>query len=189
MTLLNRWALLNQVILNRLVFIKNHKGVLLSNINKTMSELMDLLPQQGKVEWMGIRPEKKKAIQSMENIIVTNMGLEGDHYAGRSGKRSVTLIQAEHIETIASLLHREKVNPEDLRRNIVIRGINLLALKNREFKIGTAILKMTGLCHPCSRMEQIFGEGGYNAVRGHGGINASVVKTGVIKINDTVSVI
>jgi len=154
-----------------------------------MSELMGALPQSGCVEWIGIRPEKKKAVQSVKVIVVSNMGLEGDHYAGRSGKRSVTLIQAEHIETIASLLHREKIKPEDLRRNIVVRGINLLALKNREFKIGTAILKTTGLCHPCSRMEQTFGDGGYNAVRGHGGINASVVKTGVIKINDTVSVV
>lgn len=158
-------------------------------MSKKISELKDLLPQQGRVEWIGIRPEKKKAIQSMEKTVVMKIGLEGDHYAGSSGKRSVTLIQAEHIETIASLLHREKINPEDLRRNIVVSGINLLALKNREFKIGTAILKTMGLCHPCSRMEEIFGEGGYNAVRGHGGITASVVKTGVIKIDDTVSVI
>ena len=96
-----------------------------------MPELMNNLPQQGKVEWIGIRPEKKKAVQSVENIAVTNTGLDGDHYAGGSGKRSVTLIQAEHIETIASLLHREKIKPEDLRRNIVVRGINLLALKSQ----------------------------------------------------------
>jgi len=158
-------------------------------INKTKSELRNMLPQQGCVKWIGIRSAKNEAVQSMEKIVMTKKGIEGDHYAGSSGKRSVTLIQAEHIETIASLLHREKINPEDLRRNIVVSEINLLALKNREFKIGTVILKTTGLCHPCSRMEDIFGEGGYNAVRGHGGITASVVKTGVIKIDDTVSVI
>ncbi|PCI06514.1 MAG: hypothetical protein COB77_06760 [Gammaproteobacteria bacterium] len=99
------------------------------------------------------------------------------------------MIQAEHLLTISSLLHKDEVQPAELRRNIVVSGINLLALKNREFKIGTSIFKMTGLCHPCSRMEEVLGEGGYNAVRGHGGINACVISTGVIELLDTVEVL
>ena len=152
-------------------------------------QLIQSLPQQGRVEWIGIRPEKRKPLKVLEKVTVIKKGLEGDHYAGSSGKRSVTLIQAEHITAIASLLHREKINPLDLRRNIVVSGINLLALKEREFKIGSAILKMTGLCHPCSRMEENFGEGGYNAMRGHGGINACVILPGKIKLNDKVEII
>jgi len=146
---------------------------------QTIKQLLRNLPQKGKVEWIGIRPEKRKDVAVVETVSVIDKGLEGDHYAGRSGKRSVTLIQQEHIVTIASLLHKKTIEPESLRRNIVVSGINLLALKDREFKIGTAILKMTGLCHPCSRMEETFGEGGYNAVRGHGGINASVIRPGI----------
>ena len=152
----------------------------------TLKQLMKNLPQQGKVEWIGIRQEKRKALTELERVIVLSGGLDGDHYAGRSGNRSVTLIQAEHLPVIASLLHRPEIDPQILRRNIVISGINLLALKDREFEIGTAVLKMTGLCHPCSRMEENFGKGGYNAVRGHGGINASVVVPGEIKLNDEV---
>jgi MOSC domain-containing protein YiiM len=152
----------------------------------TLKQLMKNLPQQGEVEWIGIRPEKRTALEEVDRVVVLASGLDGDHYAGRSGNRSVTLIQAEHLPVIASLLHRPKVEPQMLRRNIVISGINLMALKDREFKIGSAVLKMTGLCHPCSRMEEYFGEGGYNAVRGHGGINASVVLTGEIKLHDAV---
>ena len=155
----------------------------------TLKQLMLNLPQQGKVEWIGVRPEKRKALNILNSVSVLEHGLEGDHYAGSSGNRSVTLIQQEHINTIASLLHIDTVDPIELRRNIVVSGINLLALKGREFKIGTAILKMTGLCHPCSRMEQAFGEGGYNAVRGHGGINAKVISPGVIYLQDKVEVI
>jgi MOSC domain-containing protein YiiM len=147
------------------------------------------LPQCGKVEWIGIRLEKRKPLIVVNNVTVLERGLEGDHYSGRSGNRSVTLIQQEHIKVIASLLHKDKIDPAELRRNIVVSGINLLALKNREFKIGTAVLRMTGLCHPCSRMEETFGDGGYNAVRGHGGINACVVSPGIIKLNDLVEVI
>ena len=152
----------------------------------TLKDLIQNLPQQGRVEWIGVRPDKKAALQVVDTVKVLAKGLNGDHYAGRSGNRSVTLIQAEHIETIASLLHKNKINPVELRRNIVISGINLLALKDREFKIGTAVLKMTGLCHPCSRMEEILGGGGYNAVRGHGGINACVILPGTIKLGDNV---
>ena len=152
-------------------------------------QLMQNLPQKGRVEWIGIRPEKRKPLKIIEIITVLENGLKGDHYAGRSGNRSVTLIQQEHMAVIASLLHRDKIDPVELRRNIVVSGINLLALKDREFKIGTAILKMTGLCHPCSRMEEAFGKGGYNAVRGHGGINASVVSPGIIKLQDKAEVV
>ncbi|MFV2004261.1 MAG: MOSC domain-containing protein [Gammaproteobacteria bacterium] len=150
----------------------------------SLKQLMQNLPQTGRVEWIGVRPQKREPLIAIEQVTVLENGLENDHYAGRSGNRSVTLIQKEHIETVASLLHRDKIEPAELRRNIVVSGINLLALKDREFKVGTAVLKMTGLCHPCSRMEEVFGEGGYNAVRGHGGINACVVSPGIIKIND-----
>ncbi len=149
---------------------------------------MQNLPQQGTVEWISVRPKKRAAIVSLESVKVLPQGLEGDHYAGRSGNRSVTLIQQEHISTIASLLHKQQISPEDLRRNIVVSGINLLALQGRTFSIGTAVLQMTGLCHPCSRMEETFGAGGYNAVRGHGGINARVISPGEIKLGDRVLV-
>jgi MOSC domain-containing protein YiiM len=154
-----------------------------------LKQLIQNLPQQGQVEWIAIRPEKRKPLQALKKVSVIETGLDGDHYAGSSGNRSVTLIQAEHITAIASLLHKDKIDPLDLRRNIVVSGINLLALKDREFRIGSAILKMTGLCHPCSRMEETFGGGGYNAVRGHGGINARVVQPGEINLKDKVEAI
>ena len=155
----------------------------------SLKDLRQNLPQQGRVEWIGVRPDKKAPLQVVDTVRVLVKGLQGDHYAGRSGNRSVTLIQAEHIATITSLLHEDRIDPAELRRNIVISGINLLALKDREFKIGSAVLKMTGLCHPCSRMEKNLGEGGYNAVRGHGGINACVISPGLIKLGDNVEVI
>ncbi len=125
----------------------------------TIKQLKENLPQQGKVEWLSVRPQRKKPVQIISQVAANTNGLEGDHYNGRSGKRSITLIQAEHISVIAALLHKEVIDPAVLRRNIVVSGINLQAFKNRSFKIGDVILKMTGLCHPCSRMEEVLGEG------------------------------
>ena len=79
------------------------------------------------------------------------------------------------------------IDPSLTRRNIVVSGINLLALKERQFIIGAdVILETTGLCHPCSRMEENLGAGGYNAMRGHGGITAKVIQGGTIQAGDPI---
>lgn len=124
----------------------------------------------------------------MTSVEATVERLEGDHYNGRSGKRHVTLIQSEHLDAIASYLGIESVSPEQLRRNIVVRGINLLALRDRTVSVGEAILGITDICAPCSRMEETFGAGGYNAVRGHGGVTARILQPGLIRIGDEVAV-
>jgi hypothetical protein len=36
-------------------------------------------------------------------------------------------------------------------------GINLLALKDKRIRIGDVEMEVTGLCHPCSRMEELLG--------------------------------
>ena len=114
-------------------------------------------------------------------------GIVGDRFNGKPGSaRQVTLIQKEHLLAIGGMLHREEVAPELPRRNIVVAGINLLALKDKSFQIGEAILKYTGLCQPCSKMEETLGPGGYNAVRGHGGITATVLQDGLIRRGDQV---
>jgi len=68
-----------------------------------------------------------------------------------------------------------------------VSGLNLLALKNRQIQIGDeVILDITGECHPCSRMEEELGPGGYNAMRGYGGLTAHIAQGGVIRVGDVV---
>ncbi len=145
------------------------------------------LPQVGTVNFISIRPAKKADIEVLDEVEVKEgKGLVGDHYSGSSGKRQVTLIQAEHLQAVAGILGEAGIDPRLTRRNIVVSGINLLALKDRQFQIGTAILETTGPCEPCTRMEENFGPGGYNAMRGHGGICTRVIKGGVIRKGDHV---
>lgn len=153
----------------------------------SLQNLIDTLPQQGTVEWIGIRGSRNAPLTSVKQIEVnTQHGLTGDHYSKISGKRQVTLIQAEHLDAVASMLGIDTVMPGTVRRNITVSGINLLALKDKHFKVGEVTLAFTGLCHPCSRMETLLGPGGYNAMRGHGGITAQILKGGVIRVGDAV---
>ncbi|TRX53772.1 MOSC domain-containing protein [Fulvivirga sp. M361] len=152
-----------------------------------IKELTSNYYQTGKVTWIGIRMLRKEPLIAVDRIsIKMGIGLEGDHYTSENGKRQVTLIQKEHIDAVCSFLNRKELHPSLLRRNIVVSGVNLYALKGKNFKIGNATLTYTGECHPCSRMEKDLGRGGYNALRGHGGITASVLEGGEIKLGDAV---
>lgn len=154
---------------------------------QSLQELFDTLPQQGRVDWIGVRPAKYETLLSLETVWAEqDVGLDGDRYASRGGKRQVTLIQSEHLVAVASMLGRQSLEPGAVRRNIAISGLNLLALKKQQFAIGEAIFEYTGLCHPCSRMEAILGPGGYNAMRGHGGITTRVIQGGRIGLGDRV---
>jgi len=153
-----------------------------------LKELLESVPNVGKVEWIGTPPARRGEIETRQQADVEmKIGLVDDHHA-QSGKsqRQVTLIQQEHLETVARLLGRESVDPALLRRNIVVSGVNLLSLKHARFQIGEVVLEGTGPCAPCSLMEENLGPGGYSAMRGHGGITTVVVQPGTIRIGDEV---
>lgn len=153
-----------------------------------MNELLSAIPQLGRVEWIGCSAQREAEIQAVPRVAVeVGTGIVGDHHAlGGNSQRQVTLIQAEHLPIIASLSGVDTVRPEQCRRNIVVAGLNLLSVKTRRFQIGNVVLEGTGPCAPCSRMLQTIGPGGYQAMRGHGGITAVVVEGGSIEVGDLV---
>lgn len=87
---------------------------------------------------------------------------------------------------IATLSGHASVEPATLRRNLVVSGIPLIALKGRRFRVGEVVLEGTESCDPCSLMEALLGPGGYNAMRGHGGLCARILQGGTIRRGDTV---
>lgn len=159
---------------------------------QTLADLIHTLPQIGKLEWIGIRLTHRGEVIGLRQVkALKGLGLEGDHYSHNKtpnleAKRQVTLIQAEHLPAVASMLGRTTVTAEQTRRNLIISGINLLALKDKTFQIGQVLLAYSGPCHPCTRMEETFGPGGYNALRGHGGITARILNDGNLHVGDQV---
>lgn len=157
------------------------------NPSSLLAKLLDAPVRPGRVAWIGVRPERRAEMTVLESVeFDPEHGIVGDRYGREGGVRQVTLVQAEHLAVIASHLGLARILPQSLRRNVVTEGINLLALKERRFSVGTAVLEATGECHPCSRMEENLGTGGYNAVRGLGGITARVIRGGQIRLGDGV---
>lgn len=149
-----------------------------------LKEMMARWAVDGAIDWIGVRPERGAPMQSLDRVEITPDGLVGDR--ARAGKRAVTLLQGEHLPVIASFLGRASVEPAILRRNLVVRGLNLAGLRGREVQVGSAVLRITVICAPCSQMERAFGHGGYGAVRGHGGWCAEVMTPGHVAIGDVV---
>jgi MOSC domain-containing protein YiiM len=154
------------------------------NPDSELAKLMAQFPHAGKLEWIGIRAERRAPLAAVAAVeAIAACGLAGDHYASKTnGKRQVTLIQAEHLEAVARILGKAEVRAGDLRRNLLVSGINIYALRDRKFRIGAVLLEGSGPCEPCSRMEEVLGVGGYNAMRGHGGITARILEGGILKV-------
>ena len=105
-------------------------------------------------------------------------------YAGASLTRAVRAFDAGDAE-YAEIYY--KVSPATGANNVVVSGIPLIALKGRRFRIGDVVLEGTDSCDPCSRMETALGPGGYNAMRGMGGLCARIVEGGTFGIGDPVA--
>jgi len=145
----------------------------------------------GRVEAIVVRGASRLPARRIETTLArAGIGLADDRLGQRSradlSTRQVTLIQHEHLPVIAQLARVAAVDPVGLRRNLVVSGINLLALKNARLRVGEALLELVGPCHPCSRMEEAIGPGGYAAMRGHGGMTARVLEDGAIAVGDSV---
>lgn len=154
--------------------------------------LLEDVPQRGRLDGIQLRTALHGPIATVDQVdAVAGLGLIGDRRAaGRTptptARRQVTLIQAEHLDVIASLLGLEAVDPAATRRNLVVSGINLGSLRTSHFTIGGVTFEGTGHCHPCSIMESTIGPGAFQAMRGHGGITARILQGGTLRVGDSV---
>jgi MOSC domain-containing protein YiiM len=157
-------------------------------------------PHAGRLEAIFLRPARRVPVRSVpEAEALAGRGLRDDRSAlavpapGGGGKRQVTLLQAEHLAVVAALAVRPGLQAGELRRNLLVSGINLLACRSLfkdqaiVLRIGAVLLEITGPCEPCSRMNEVLGPGGYNLMRGHGGVTARVLKGGLLRVGDAVA--
>ena len=140
------------------------------------------------IEWIGVRPRRREPLMAVtEAEAVADLGLRGDHRMTKTpgSGRQVTIISREFVAQIEQHLGKSDLDPAVLRRNIVVSGINLNALRRQKFWFGDVLFEATQLCHPCARMEAELGPGGVVAMMGYGGLCAKVLQTGQIAIGDS----
>ena len=140
------------------------------------------------IESIIIRPERKADPLRVKNVRVTDLGIEGDHYAKENGNRQVTLIAADDLAEVAANTGFQGDAHLACRRNIMLTSLPDENLKGKIIQLGDeVVLEITGYCTPCFRMDENFGEGAISAFAKRAGWVARVIETGSISVGDKFS--
>jgi MOSC domain-containing protein YiiM len=143
-------------------------------------------------------PASLEPMTSHESIrVIPGVGLAGDRYATGRGFYSgmaewdahVTLIQQEVFDRLAAE-HGVRLGPDELRRNLVTRGVNLSTLLGHDFRIGEqVVLRARKPWPPCAHIVKCSGRAEiFKYLSKHCGIGASVLVGGTIRVGDPIIV-
>jgi MOSC domain-containing protein YiiM len=118
--------------------------------------------------------------------LVPGGGLTGDRFF-RAGKpeQEVTLIESEALEALA----REcgiALEPGQARRNLLTRVVPLNHLVNRDFVVGKTLLRGIRLCEPCDHLESLTRKGVREGLLHRGGLRATVIRGGLLRVGDPI---
>jgi MOSC domain-containing protein YiiM len=133
-------------------------------------------------------------VERVEEVAaIEGCGLADDRYSEGTGGHwsrfgrvcQVTLIAAEDLDAIEKETGI-RVRDGEHRRNVVLRGINLRDLRRRRFRIGGATLEYAGPRSVCRYIERLTEPGMTQALKGRGGVCASVAESGTVRVHDKV---
>jgi hypothetical protein len=141
----------------------------------------------GTVEAIVVAPDAEAPVSRVESATAhAGRGLEGDRYFHGRGTftnafargHDLTLIGAEALEELG-------LRPEQARRNIVTRGVDLAAFVGRRFSVGGVECFGQRLCEPCAHLERLE-PGTLRPLVHKGGLRADLLGDGEIRIGDAV---
>ncbi|MGY1811378.1 MOSC domain-containing protein [Blastococcus sp. SYSU D00820] len=119
-------------------------------------------------------------------------GIVGDRYAGRPAHRdaAVTVLAAESLDALAAELGVPPFDPLLARRNVVLRGAEVEALRGREFSLdcgsGVVVLRGGRPANPCAWMDTVLAPGAHRGMRGRGGVRCAPLTDGVLRLGPAV---
>ncbi len=127
-------------------------------------------------------------------VAVVGQGLVGDRYQRGSGEWSydprlfddVTLIAVEAL-TAAGAEHGVRLAAGTSRRNLETSDVDLDALIGRTFQVGEVMLRGERRCEPCRYLDRVTGQPAKAALRGRGGLRATIVSGGQVRVGDLVA--
>ena len=145
---------------------------------------------EGRLVEIAVRPAKAaEPVVRDRARIEPGRGVEGDRFGDSAGTKpgdaEVTLIEIEAIEAVARD-QKSAIETRRARRNLVTRGVPLNHLVGKRFSVGEVVLEGTKLCEPCKYLESLVAPGLKEALLHRGGLDAKIVKGGVVRAGDSI---
>jgi hypothetical protein len=146
----------------------------------------------GTVEVISVASSAGEPPELLDSVTaLPGRGLEGDRHvlgtgtfpSGKPGS-ALTLIEREVCDSFDPPL-----GPDEHRRNLVTRGIDLNGLVAREFTIGEVRCRGMRLCEPCTVVDGYARRPVLRALVHRGGLRADILEEGEIKVGDRVQAI
>ncbi len=151
----------------------------------------------GTIEHIYMASEASKPMVALLKAeVIAGCGIDGDRYANKTGTyshyptpgRHVTLIEAEVIDDITQRLGIP-LAPQDTRRNVTTRGIELNPLVGKKIQLGTVVLDVIRFCDPCAYLQNLLGQPVLKPLVDRAGIRCDVVTGGTIRVGDVIKVL
>lgn len=151
----------------------------------------------GKIEHLFITGAMSEPMVAQSSLTaLAGRGIEGDRYFKGTGTyskkpepgRQITLVEGEVLDRLKSE-HGLTVRPQDCRRNVVTRGIELNPLVGRELMVGPVRVTVHRLCQPCRYIEKLLDQPGlYESWWDKGGLRCEILDGGIIRVGDRVRI-
>ena len=115
-------------------------------------------------------------------------GIVNDRYYEnfKEKKEQVTLINLEEINAFNNQVN-QNIEPKDFRRNIIVSGIDLNNLIDKQIKINQVILKIHEICQPCKYLQdRLKLPSLVKLLVNKSGVRAEIIKSGNLSVGDTI---
>lgn len=99
--------------------------------------------------------------------------------------REVSLVAYESLGECNERLGT-KLTFLDLRRNLVIKDLDIERLQGKAFGIGSAKFRIVRTCPPCRYLSRLTGEDMMHGLKSIGGYRAVIIKSGIISCQDEI---
>jgi len=153
----------------------------------------------GTLEHIYLVAEKRGETEAREKIeLEAGLGIVGDRYHTYAKRCLATEdpVPENHLSLIDKsllddfLANRAKdsdLTYADFRRNLITSGIDLNALVDKEFMVGSARCRGVELCEPCAFLAATVHRGVLPGLVNRGGLRAIIIKSGNAEIGSTVT--
>lgn len=102
----------------------------------------------------------------------------------------MTVLAAESVEALAAELGAGPLDPLLTRRNVVLRGAEVEALRGQMFSLdcgeGEVLLQGGRPANPCAWLDTVLTAGAHRGMRGRGGIRCAPLSDGVLRLGPAV---